>query len=81
MRDKRRIRVFLLEYPRAKLVFSAWARKDFLVTAFVLDYAQIGDVFTIILRALKVEEHQVFGVFHVIIHGHIVIEQIVSFFS
>ena len=80
MCDKRCIGVFLLKHPLAKLVFSVWARKDFLVTAFVLDYAQIGDVFTIVLRALKVEEHQVFSVFHVIIHGHIVIEQIVFFF-
>jgi hypothetical protein len=80
MRDKRRIRVFLLKHPLAKLVFSVWPRKDFLVTAFVLDYAEIGDVFTIVLRALKVEEHQVFGVFYVVFHGHIIIEQIVSFF-
>ena len=81
MRDKRRIRVFLLKYPCAELVFSVWARKDFLVTAFVLDYAQIGDVFTVVLRAFEVEEHQVFSVFHVVFHSHIVIEQIVSFFS
>jgi hypothetical protein len=70
MRDKRNAGVFLLKYPRAEFVFSVWARKD---TAFVLDYAQIGDVFTIILRTLKVEERQVFGVFHVIIHSHIII--------
>jgi hypothetical protein len=73
MRDKRNAGVFLLKYPRTEFVFSVWARKNFLVTAFVLDYAQIGDVFTIILRTLKVEEHQVFGVFHVIIHSHIII--------
>jgi hypothetical protein len=80
MCDKRRIDVFLLKYPCAELVFSVWPRKDFLVTAFVLDYAQIGDVFTVVLRAFEVEEHQVFSVFHVVFHSHIVIEQIVSFF-
>jgi hypothetical protein len=48
-------------------------RKDVLVTAFVLDYAEIGDVFTIVLHTFKVEEHQILGVFHVIIHGHIII--------
>jgi hypothetical protein len=72
MRNKRRIGVFLLKHPLAELVFSVWARKDFLVTAFVLDYAEIGDVFTIVLRGLKVEKHQVFGVFYVVFHGHII---------
>ena len=81
MCDKHRNGVFLLKYPCAELVFSVWARKDFLVTAFVLDYAQIGDVFTVVLRAFEVEEHQVFSVFHVVFHSHIIIEQIVSFFS
>jgi hypothetical protein len=37
------------------------------------------DVFTIILRALKVKEHQVLGVFNEVFHSHFVIEQIVSF--
>ena len=81
MCDKGRIGVFLLKHPLAKLVFSVWARKDFLVTAFVLDYTEIGEVFTIVLRAFEVEEHQVFSVFHVVFHSHIVIEQIVSSFS
>ena len=43
MRDKRRIGVFLLKHPLAEFILSVWARKDFLVTAFVLDYAEIGD--------------------------------------
>jgi hypothetical protein len=72
MCDKHSVGVFLLKYPCAELVFIVWARKYFLVTAFVLDYAhEIGDVFTIVLRALKVE---VFGVFPVITHCHIVVE-------
>ena len=36
---------------------------------------------TVVLRAFEVEEHQVFSVFHVVFHSHIIIEQIVSFFS
>ena len=81
MCDERRIGVFLLKYQCAELVFSVWARKDILVTAFVLDHAEIGEVFTIVLRTLKVEKHQVLGVFHVIIHGHVIIKEFVSFFS
>jgi hypothetical protein len=81
LRDKRFVGVFLLKYPCAELVFSVWARKDFLVTAFVLHHAQDLERVYHILRAFEVEEHRVLGVFHVIIHGRIVIEQIVCFWS
>ena len=57
MGDKGRVGVFLGEDPLADFVFGVGTQEHFLVTDFVLDYAEIRDVLAVVLRTLEIEEH------------------------
>ena len=77
MSDEGRVGIFSGEEPLAEFVFGVGAQEHFLVSAFVLDYTEIGDMLSIILGAFKFKKHQAlvsFVVATVILHNDIIVK-------
>ena len=75
-----KVGIFSGEEPLAEFVFGVGAQEYFLVSAFILDHAEIGDMLSIILGALKVKKHQAlvsFVVATVTLHSNIIVKEFI----